>query len=60
MKVAVVCAAQRDVLMAADEAFKRGWAHPILIGDPDAIQAEADAAGLSVNPDQILPAWNEY
>ncbi|KCZ99513.1 MAG: bifunctional enoyl-CoA hydratase/phosphate acetyltransferase [Hyphomonas sp.] len=60
LKVAVVCAAQRDVLMAADEAFKRGWAHPILIGDPDAIQAEADAAGLSVNPDQILPAWNEY
>ncbi|HBL93786.1 MAG TPA: phosphate acetyl/butaryl transferase [Hyphomonas sp.] len=59
VKVAVVCAAQREVLLAADAAFKRGWIHPILIGDPDAIKSEADAAGLVFNPDQILPAWGE-
>ena len=59
VKVAIVCAAQRDVLLSVDEAVKRGWIHPILIGDPDAIKAEAEAANLTFHPDQVLPAWNE-
>lgn len=59
LKVAIVCAAQREVLLAADQAVQRGWIHPIFIGDPDAIKAEAEAAGLKINPDQILPAWGE-
>ena len=59
VKVAIVCAAQREVLIAADTAFKRGWIHPILIGDPDAIKAEAEAANLTFHPDQVLPAWSE-
>lgn len=59
LKAVIVCAAQREVLLAADQAVQRGWIHPIYIGDPDAITAEAEAAGLTLNPDQILPAWGE-
>ncbi len=59
LKTAIVCAAQREVLLATDTAVKRGWIHPILIGDPDAITAEAEAANLTFHPDQVLPAWSE-
>lgn len=59
LKVAVVCAAQDEVLRAADAAYQRGWAHPVLIGDPDTIITEAEIAGIKINPDQILPAGNE-
>lgn len=60
LKLVIVCAAQREVLLAADQAFRRGWIHPpILIGDPEAIRAEAQAAELEVHSDQIVPAWSE-
>lgn len=59
LKTAIVCATQREVLLAADQAVQRGWIQPIYIGDPDAIKAEAEAAEMALNPDQILPAWGE-
>jgi len=59
LTLAVVCAAQKEVLLAVDAACKRGWCNAILIGDPAEIEAETKAAGLTLNRDQILPARSE-
>ena len=56
LKTAIVCAAQREVLLATDTAVKRGWIHPILIGDPDAITAEAEDGTFSLTVRAVDPA----
>jgi phosphotransacetylase len=58
-RVAVVGAAEPEVLRAVRRALDAGLADPILIGDADAIRAAARAADVALEGMQIEPAADD-
>lgn len=55
-RIAVACAADETVLEAVIEAHARGLGTAVLCGDPPAIRAAAEAAGLDISPFAVHPA----
>ncbi len=59
-KIAAVAAAEDpSVLRTVVEAAARGIATPILCGNPEAIQAAAEEARISIGPFTVVPAHSE-
>lgn len=57
--IAIAMAEDRSVLEACKNVQEQGLAHTLLVGNPDKIKPIAEAVGLKLNPDTIIPAFTE-
>jgi Phosphotransacetylase len=59
-KVAIARSAEGFVLRAGLEAYERGIAEPILIGDLDATRRIADQRGLDISPFRVIEVRDDH